>query len=286
MLTKEREKELRKLAVDIRGQIARCIAHTEAHSGHVGGSFSLAELMAVLYGEVMRVDPQNPKWKDRDYFVLSKGHCGPALYATLALRGFFPMELLDTMNRGGTDLPSHSDRLHTPGVDMSTGSLGQGASTAVGLAYADKLDGRGDRYTYLVLGDGEITEGQVWEAANFAAAHGLGTLIAFVDKNGKMDPFSPYTADPENISQRFAAFGWDAQDCDGHNVRAVYDCIQRAKGAPGPSVIVLHTHKGKSIPEIEEMETNHSIPVGDELLEKLTQAFERQKEEIDREGGM
>lgn len=284
MLSREKEKELRKFAVDIRAEVAKCIAGTEAQSGHIGGSFSLAELMAVLYGAVLREDPRNPKWEDRDFFVMSKGHCGPVMYATLALKGFFPMEMLKTMNRGGTDLPSHTDRLHTPGVDMSTGSLGQGASTAVGLAYADHLDGRKDRFTYLVLGDGEITEGQVWEAANFAAAKGLNNLITFIDKNGKMDPFSPYVSDTENISERFKAFGYDAQDCDGHDVRQIYECITQAKGTSTPSVIVLHTLKGKSIPEIEQMESNHSIPVKPDLLKRLLDAFEIQKAEIDREG--
>ena len=277
MLTRARELELQEFAIDIRAEIAKCIAATETHSGHVGGSFSLAELMAVLYGEIMRVDPKNPKWEDRDYFVMSKGHCGPAMYATLALRGFFPIEMLKTMNRGGTDLPSHTDRLHTPGVDMSTGSLGQGASTAVGLAYADKLDGRTDRYTYLVLGDGEITEGQVWEAANFAAAKSLNQLIVFIDQNGKQDPFSPYVSDPDNTADRFRVFGFDVQECDGHSIRALYDCIQHAKTEQKPSAIIMHTKKGKSIPEIEDMECNHSIPVNEDLLERLLTAFTKQK---------
>ena len=284
MLTNERIRELRKFAIDIRAEIAKAIAWTEAQRGHIGGSFSLAELMAVLYGEVMRVDPKNPKWADRDYFVLSKGHCGPAAYATLALRGFFPMEMLKTMNRGGTDLPSHADRLHTPGIDMCTGSLGQGASTAMGLAYADKLDGRTDRYVYLVVGDGEITEGQVWEAANFAAAQKLNNVICFVDKNGKMDPFTPYTSDPDNIPERFEAFGWAAQEVDGHDVKAIYDAICAAKAQDKPSAIVLDTHKGKSVPEIEDMETNHSIQVDAERLERLLAAFEAQKAAIDGEG--
>lgn len=284
MLTENRRKELAKMAVDIRAEIAKMIYETEAQRGHIGGSFSLAELMAVLYGEVMRIDPKNPKWEKRDYFVLSKGHCGPAVYATLALKGFFPMEMLKTMNRGGTNLPSHADRLHTPGIDMCTGSLGQGASTAMGLAYADKLDHITDRYTYLVVGDGEITEGQVWEAANFAAAQQLNNVIAFVDKNGKMDPFSPYTADPDNIAARFEAFGWAAQEVNGHDVAEIYDAICKAKLQDKPSVIVLKTHKGKSIPEIEDMETNHSIQVDAERLARLLEAFEAQKAAIDREG--
>ena len=178
---------------------------------------------------------------------LSLIHICPVLYAALGLKGFFPMDMLKTMNRGGTNLPSHADRLHTPGIDMCTGSLGQGASTAMGLAYADKLDQKSDRFTYLVVGDGEITEGQVWEAANFAAAEGLKNVIAFVDKNGKMDPFSPYTSDPDNIPQRFEAFGWDSQEVDGHSVEAIYDAIMVAQKQDKPSVIVLDTLKGKSL---------------------------------------
>ena len=277
MLNDVKRRQLEKFAIDIRIEIAKMINATEAQRGHIGGSFSLAEVMAVLYGEVMRVDPRNPKWENRDYFVLSKGHCGPVAYATLALQGFFPMEMLKTMNRGGTNLPSHCDRLHTPGIDMCTGSLGQGASTAVGLAYADKLDHNTERFTYLIVGDGEITEGQVWEAANFAAAKELKNLIMFVDKNGKMDPYSPYTSDPNNITQRFKAFGFATQEVNGHDVSAVYDAIMIAQKQDKPSVIVLDTIKGKSIPEIEDMETNHSISVDDERLTRLLAAFEAQK---------
>lgn len=284
MLNDVKRRQLEKFAIDIRIEIAKMINATEAQRGHIGGSFSLAEVMAVLYGEVMRVDPRNPKWENRDYFVLSKGHCGPVAYATLALQGFFPMEMLKTMNRGGTNLPSHCDRLHTPGIDMCTGSLGQGASTAVGLAYADKLDHNTERFTYLIVGDGEITEGQVWEAANFAAAKELKNLIMFVDKNGKMDPYSPYTSDPNNITQRFKAFGFATQEVNGHDVSAVYDAIMIAQKQDKPSVIVLDTIKGKSIPEIEDMETNHSISVDDERLTRLLAAFEAQKKAIDMEG--
>ena len=284
MLNDVKRRQLEKFAIDIRIEIAKMINATEAQRGHIGGSFSLAEVMAVLYGEVMRVDPRNPKWENRDYFVLSKGHCGPVAYATLALQGFFPMEMLKTMNRGGTNLPSHCDRLHTPGIDMCTGSLGQGASTAVGLAYADKLDHNTERFTYLIVGDGEITEGQVWEAANFAAAKELKNLIMFVDKNGKMDPYSPYTSDPNNITQRFKAFGFATQEVNGHDVSAVYDAIMIAQKQDKPSVIVLDTIKGKSIPEIEDMETNHSISVDDERLTRLLADFEAQKKAIDMEG--
>ena len=165
-----------------------------------------------------------------------------------------------------------------------TGSLGQGASTAVGLAYADKLDHNTERFTYLIVGDGEITEGQVWEAANFAAAKELKNLIMFVDKNGKMDPYSPYTSDPNNITQRFKAFGFATQEVNGHDVSAVYDAIMIAQKQDKPSVIVLDTIKGKSIPEIEDMETNHSISVDDERLTRLLAAFEAQKKAIDMEG--
>ena len=152
--------------------------------GHVGGAMSVVETLAVLYGYEMKYDPENPRWPDRDWLVLSKGHAGPALYATLSLKGFFPREMLFTLNRGGTKLPSHCDRNLTPGVDMTTGSLGQGISTAIGVAQGNRMDGR-ENYSYFILGDGECNEGQIWEGALFAPQHKLDHLIGFVDYNGQ-----------------------------------------------------------------------------------------------------
>ena len=163
---KYNEKEIKELAVQIRKNILRTIA--SKGTGHVGGSLSIADALAVLYGSVMNIDPKEPEKQDRDYLVLSKGHCGPAVYAALAAKGYFDENILDTLNQNDTILPSHTDRNKTPGVDMTTGSLGQGASLAAGVAFADKLAGR-ENYTYLILGDGELNEGQVWEAALFIA---------------------------------------------------------------------------------------------------------------------
>ena len=169
--------KLRRFSADIRIWTIRTIAH--AGYGHIGGAASIADVLAVLYGDVMRIDPKNPGWEERDWFVLSKGHCAPALYATLALKGYFPMEWLKTLNQGGTNLPSHADRRKVPGVDMTTGSLGQGISAAVGIAWANRLQGR-DSWSYCIVGDGECNEGQVWEACQAAGHAKLDHFILFV----------------------------------------------------------------------------------------------------------
>ena len=169
-------KDLELFAKNIRIQVLKALG--ELGFGHLGGAMSAADVLGVLYGGVMNVDPKNPQWEDRDYFVMSKGHAGPALYAALALKGYFPVEQLLTINTNGTRLPSHPDRNSTTGVDMSTGSLGQGMSTAIGIAHGNKMLGK-DNYTYLLLGDGESQEGQVWEGALYAPQHKLSHLIAW-----------------------------------------------------------------------------------------------------------
>lgn len=234
-------------------------------SGHVGGSMSMAELMAVLYGAVMRHDPANPGWEDRDWLVVSKGHCGPAVYAALALRGFFPYEELKTLNQPGTRLPSHCDRNRTPGIDMTTGSLGQGLSAAVGIAWGHAYQKRANT-TYCVLGDGECNEGQVWEAALFAATKKVGNLIAFIDANGKqLDGYTRDICDLGDLRQKFADFGWNAYECDGHDVGAIVRTITQAKGRPGkPAMIVLHTTKGRDCTFAENEFYNHHIVIKEE----------------------
>ena len=171
-------KELNDFALDIRIATVDCLR--SRGFGHIGGSLSIADLLAVLYGSVMRYDPKNPRWPERDKLVCSKGHAGPGVYAALALKGFFPYEELKTLNIPGTNLPSHCDRNKTPGIDMTTGSLGQGTSLAVGIALGDKLKGRDSR-TFLIVGDGEADEGQVWEAAMFTAAKKVTNLMWFID---------------------------------------------------------------------------------------------------------
>ena len=228
--------------------------------GHLGGAMSVVELLAVLYGDVMKIDPQNPAWEERDWLVLSKGHAGPALYATLALKGYFPEEMLLTLNQGGTKLPSHADRNLTPGVDMTTGSLGQGFSTGLGVALGHRLEGK-DNAVYIVLGDGECQEGQVWEAVFYAGNAKLDNLIVFVDHNkqqldGFIDDINPLG----DLGAKWEAFGWHAQEVDGHNVAEIYGAIQQAKAAKGKSsVIILHTIKGKGCHFAEGVELNHHM---------------------------
>lgn len=243
--------------------------------GHVGGAMSIVELLAVLYGEVMKVDPKNPSWEDRDWLVLSKGHAGPALYATLALKGYFPKEMLLTLNQGGTNLPSHADRNLTPGVDMTTGSLGQGISTGLGIALGHKISGK-DNFVYIVLGDGESQEGQIWEGVLFGGNAKLDNVIIFVDYNkqqldGYLDDINPLG----DLRAKWETFGWHAQEVDGHNVAEMYGAIARAKEAKGQSsVIILHTIKGKGCNFAEGIEFNHHMRFDKEQIEAAILALQ------------
>lgn len=239
-------------------------------SGHVGGIFSMAEALAVLYGSFVRTDPQQPRNPLRDKVVLSKGHCGPGLYAALALRGFFPPEELKSINRNGTRFPSHCDMRKTPGVDMTTGSLGQGASSAAGLALADKIARRSFN-TYVILGDGELDEGQVWEMALFAAQQKLDNLVAIIDANGQqLDGAVDDICSLGNIAAKFTAFGWHAQNLtDGHDVTAIRTAVTAALAATGvPSAIVLNTVKGKGWSQTEgKCPVHHSVVTADALAQ-------------------
>ena len=254
----EKNRELRVFAEEIRVATLKEFAHLGF--GHVGGAMSVVELLAVLYGKEMKYDPKNPKMEDRDKLVVSKGHAGPALYATLALKGFFPEEMLYTLNQGGTNLPSHCDRNKTPGVDMTTGSLGQGISTAIGMCLGDRLMGR-DSWTYLVLGDGECNEGQIWEGAMFAAHYKLDHLIGCVDLNKQqLDGSCDDVLYMGDMVDKFTAFGWHVQKVDGHNVDAVYEAVEAAKAVSGkPSMIILDTVKGHGCPLAESMFPCHHI---------------------------
>lgn len=244
--------------------------------GHVGGALSITDTLAVLYESVMKYDPKNPTWADRDKLVCSKGHAGPALYAILALKGFFPMDWLNTLNIPGTKLPSHCDKNQTPGIDMTTGSLGQGVSTAIGLCLGDKIQGR-DTYTFLIVGDGELNEGQVWEGAQFAGHHKMDHLIAFCDYNKKqLDGYTADILDQRDIAAKFAAFGWDTYDINGNDVDQVYDAIAKAKATPGkPHMIVLNTIKGAGVKAVEEMSANHHIVVSAELADQAIADLEK-----------
>ena len=262
----EKSKQIEKFALEIR---IETLKQLKARGfGHAGGALSVADVLAVLYGEVMKIDPENPKWEDRDYFVLSKGHAGPALYATLALKGYFPVDVLKTLNQNGTTLPSHPDRNMTPGVDMSTGSLGQGISQAAGLAMGFKLQKKTNK-VFCIVGDGESNEGQVWEAALFAAHRELDNLVLFVDDNKKqLDGYTDEICRMGEFTQKYEAFGWHAQCVDGHDVGDILDAIDNAETVKGkPSVIVLSTVKGKGAAFIEDMYLNHHINVNPEEID-------------------
>lgn len=266
MIQKEKIESLITLAKQIRIESLKSIASVGI--GHIGGVLSICDTLAVLYGAVMKFDPQNPDWEERDYLVMSKGHAGPALYATLALHQFFPMEQLLTLNQPGTSLPSHCDRLKTPGIDMTTGSLGQGASSAAGIALGLQLKNMVNR-VYLILGDGECNEGQVWEMALFASHHKLKNLKAFVDYNKQqIDGFTIDVMDMKDIAAKFSQFGWFAQNINGHDVVEIYEAINKANAyTEGPSVIVLNTVKGKGVSIWEENLNNHNVPITAEQLD-------------------
>ena len=250
--------EIKKYAQEIR--LMTLEAFAELGFGHVGGAMSIIDTIAVLYGAVMNIDPTEPDWEDRDWLVCSKGHAGPAIYATLAMEGYFDKEMLMTLNKGGTNLPSHCDRNLTPGIDMTTGSLGQGMSTAIGVALGNRLDKRSS-WTYLILGDGELDEGQVWEGALFANHFKVDNLIAFVDYNKQqLDGYTDDIMALGDVAGKFESFGWHSQHIDGHDVEAIYQAIENAEAAKGtPSVIVLNTQKGKGCTYAEGIVNNHHM---------------------------
>jgi len=243
-------KELKKTATLIRKHIIEEVYHAAA--GHPGGSLSCTDILTVLYFHEMKVDPKNPKWEDRDRFVLSKGHCAPALYGTLAERGFFPKEELVKFRSIDSYLEGHPSMKNVPGVDMSTGSLGQGISAAVGMALAGKIDQK-DYRVYAILGDGEVEEGQVWEASMAAAHYKLDNLTAFLDHNGlQIDGKIVDVMSPEPIAQKFESFGWNVIKIDGHDYNQIINAIDEAKKCKGkPTIVIAETTKGKGVSYME-----------------------------------
>jgi len=239
-----------------------------AQAGHPGGCLSAAEILTALYFKVMRVDPANPDWEDRDRFVLSKGHAAVIYYVLLMERGYFSADTLATYDEVGSILQGHPD-LHTPGVDMASGSLGQGLSAGVGMALGARLDKR-DVRVYVLLGDGELQEGQVWEAALAGAKFGLDSLVAIVDDNrvqlmGDTAAIMPV----EPIPDKWRAFGWNVLECDGHEVEAIVAACEAAKAVKGrPSVIVAQTIKGKGVSFMENTHKWHSNVLSDELKDQ------------------
>lgn len=252
---------------DIREQTVRCIASLGV--GHLGGSLSLAEILGSLYFVHMRVDPQNPGMPGRDRLIVSKGHAGPGVYATLALKGYFPLEDLLTLNVGGTRLPSHCDMNMTPGIDMTTGSLGQGFSCAVGVAMASRLLKDGATI-YTIIGDGESQEGQVWEAAMYAGNQRLNHLIAFTDYNDlQIDGPVSQVNDLNPLADKWRAFGWFVQEIDGHDTVQIDAAINAAKAQDKAAMIIARTVKGKGVAFVEAMGAgNHNMPLSPEQADK------------------
>ncbi len=258
--------ELQKIACRIRmGIIEGTFC---AKSGHPGGSLSIADDLAYLYWKELRIDPKNPACPDRDRMVLSKGHCAPGLYAALALRGYFPLEELKSLRHIGALLQGHPDMKHIPGVDMSSGSLGQGVSAACGMALAGKIDGK-DYRVYTILGDGEIEEGQVWEAAMFAAHYQLDNLCAIVDNNGlQIDGPVDQVMSPYPITDKFAAFGWNVLTVDAHDFDQLEAAFNAAKTVKGkPTVIVQKSVKGKGVSFMENQVSWHGAAPNAEQYE-------------------
>ena len=262
-------KSLRSFAAKIR--IAALDAIHSIGTGHLGGAMSICEVLSVLYGREMKYKVEDPKWPQRDKLVCSKGHAGPAVYGTLALKGFFPYEELKTLNASDTRLPSHCDKNKTPGVDMTTGSLGQGTSLACGMALADKLQGYDSR-TFLIVGDGETNEGQVWEAFTFAAAHKLSNLVVMIDWNKRqLDGFCEDIYPAANFHEKMAAFGFNTVTINGNDIEAVAQALEATRaGGEKPWAIVLDTVKGAGIEDVVNTAANHSMSVGDAAYEKWT----------------
>jgi transketolase len=266
---------LAQVATRIRRHILEMV--TEAASGHPGGSLSAVEILTALYFQVMKVDANRPNWTERDLFVLSKGHASPVLYATLAERGFLPTEELLTFRKINSRLQGHPHRKGTPGVDMTTGSLGQGLSAANGMAMASKLEQREDHWIYCLLGDGEIQEGQIWEAAMTSAHYNLDNLIAFLDYNGLQIDGDVHTVmNPAPLAEKWRAFNWHVQEIDGHDFGQVLAAIDIAKTARNmPSMIICKTIKGKGVSYMENQAGWHgSAPNREQLAQALAELEE------------
>lgn len=255
-------KRLTKIAQQLRVDVLEMIY--KAQSGHLGGSLSAAEIIATLYYHELNIEPDNPQWPDRDRFVLCKGHAAPVVYAALADLGFFAREELASLRQVDSMLQGHPDMRKTPGVEMSTGSLGQGLSAAIGMALAARIGGK-DYHVWALLGDGELNEGQVWEAASFAAFHGLSSLTAIVDLNGvQLDGPTNCILCMDPVADKWKAFGWNVIEVDGHSVTELleaYDMVTaerpKSAGKTGPTVILAHTVKGKGVSFMENQAAWH-----------------------------
>ena len=276
----ENYNEIKKLAKDIRISMLKMLLNLGF--GHFGGSLSVVETLAVLYGAVMKIDPKNPNWEGRDYMVLSKGHAGPALYAALAIKGYFPKEELMTLNVNGTHLPSHPDRLLTKGVDATTGSLGQGVSLATGIAMAEKLSGKDNR-VFTILGDGELNEGQCWEAFQFIAHHNLNNLTVFVDYNKlQLDGTLEEIIKPFSLTEKFKAFGFDSVEVKGDDIEVIYNLLKNPRGEnERPLAVILDTKKGQGVKYIENLKNSHHLRLTDEVKAEIEKAVAELEGEVE-----
>lgn len=263
--------DLKAICRELRADTVECIG--SIGRGHMGGCLSAIELLAVLYFEEMNIDPKNPKMEGRDRFICSKGHAGPAVYATLSKRGYFDRSMLYTLNQGGTSLPSHCDMLRTPGIDMTAGSLGQGFSCAAGIALASQIEGDGATI-YTLIGDGESQEGQIWEAAMFASSKKLDNLIGFTDYNKlQLDAPVSEVCDIAPLADKWAAFGWNVIDVkNGNDPYEVKDAVEKAKanrGSGKPTMVILNTTKGCGVSFVEAMgANNHHIDLSKEDMQR------------------
>ena len=275
--------ELQKRANDVRKGIVTAVHGAKA--GHPGGSLSAADIFTFLYFEEMNIDPKNPDMEERDRFVLSKGHTAPGLYSALAYRGYFPVEDLKTLRHLGSYLQGHPCMQETPGVDMSSGSLGQGISAAVGMALAGKLDNK-DYRVYTLLGDGEIQEGQVWEAAMFAGARKLDNLVVIVDNNGlQIDGKVEDVCSVYPIDKKFEAFNFQAINVDGHNFDEIRAAMQKARETKGmPTAIIMHTVKGKGVSFMENQAGWHGKAPNDEEYEIAMADLKKIDEQLEKAG--
>lgn len=259
--------QLKKVANDVRIDIIKAV-HS-AGSGHPSGSLSVADIVTALYFEIMNIDPANPDYELRDKFILSKGHANPALYSVLAERGYFPKEDLLTLRKLGSKLQGHPNMHYVPGVEMSTGSLGQGLAVSVGMALANKMDGKESRI-YTLMGDGEIQEGMIWEAAMSAVHYKLDNLIGIVDWNGlQIDGANEDVMSVAPIEEKFRGFGWNVISCDGHDMKEVVDVLNKAKENKGaPTVIIAKTIKGKGVSFMENQAEWHGKAPNDEQFKQ------------------
>ncbi len=270
-------RELEKKAITVRQEIVKMTSN--AGSGHLGGSLSCVDILVVLYFHHLKHNPQNPSWSERDRFVLSKGHAAPAFYATLALSGYFPKEELSTFRKINSRLQGHPDNRKTPGVEVSTGSLGQGLPVAVGMASGLKLAGK-NNHVYALVGDGELNEGEIWEAAMFANHHKVVNITALVDRNhGQNDGREEDVMSMEPLAAKWTAFGWNVFGIDGHNIKDLLDVLDKSmENRKKPIVIIAETVKGKGISLVEGNNDYHAKCLPKELAAQAVAELEKRKE--------